>query len=404
MSQHDRRRWYVVTLLTQREPAKEVRAFGLRSHLLGRYDAVTAEMQRELRDVIRKRTRLAVSTEAVSAVLNGLVFATLLWFVGTSRMTVATAAAALTGLAQLGARFGGLAYGAAGLYEAVLFLRDQDELLAMAEAQAQARPTGPAPTRFERLRLEGVSFRYPGANRDALDDVSIDLEAGQVVALVGENGSGKTTLAKLLGGLYEPTSGVIRWDDVDAAGVDPDELRRLVTVVFQDFARYNFTAADNIGFGDVARLRDRPGIEAAGARAGADRVVGQLPDGYDSVLGREFDTGQDLSTGQWQRIAIARALLRNPRLLIFDEATSSLDSLTEETITDTIRTISARREQITVLIAHRLSTIMHADEIMVLEKGKITETGTHDELVQKKGLYYAMWRQQIGERREPTFY
>jgi ATP-binding cassette subfamily B protein len=222
--------------------------------------------------------------------------------------------------------------------------------------------------------------------------VSIELRAGQVVALVGENGSGKTTLAKLLGGLYAPTSGTVRWDAVDASTVDPDALRRLVTVVFQDFARYNFTAADNIGLGDVDRLGDRPGIEAAADRAGADRMVRRLPDGYDSVLGREFDTGQDLSTGQWQRIAIARAFFRDAPVVVLDEPTASLDARAEHELFDRIRRLL--RGRTVLLVSHRFSTVRSADRIYVLHRGRVTEEGSHDELMAADGTYAELFRLQ----------
>jgi ATP-binding cassette subfamily B protein len=327
-----------------------------------------------------------------SGVLNGVVLGTLLWFVGRGTLDVAGAGAALTGLAQLRTRFEGMSYGAAGLYEAVLFLKDQDDLLRLADDLARRRPTGAAPRGFERLAVEHISFRYPEARRDALHDVSVELEAGQVVALVGENGSGKTTLAKLLGGLYEPTAGTIRWDGVDASSVDPDALRQLVTVVFQDFARYNFTAADNVGLGDVARLEDRAGIEAAAGRAGADPMIRRLADGYDTVLGREFDNGQDLSTGQWQRIAIARAFFRNAPVVVLDEPTAALDARAEHDLFQRIRALLHGRT--VLLVSHRFSTVRTADRIYVLHRGRVTEAGSHEELMAAEGTYAELFRLQ----------
>lgn len=385
MSQLDRRRFYVAQLLTGRDAAKEVRAFGLRRALLDRYERLSHEHLAELHDVAIRRTRLIAGVEAASGILSGLVLGTLLLFVGQGRLTVAGAGAALTGLTQLRGRFGSMSYGAAGLYEAVLFLQDQEELVDLATRLERDRPTAPAPPTFEQLQVDRVTFRYPEARRDALAEVSLAIPAGQVVALVGENGSGKTTLAKLLGGLYQPTRGAIRWDGVDAATLDPDDLRRRVAVLFQDFARYNFTAADNIGLGDVDRLDDRTGVEAAARQAGADAMIRRLADGYDTVLGRLFDAGHDLSTGQWQRVALARAFFRDAPVVILDEPTAALDARAEHELFERIRALLAGRT--VVLISHRFSTVRSADHIYVLHRGRVAEHGSHEELMVAGGTY-----------------
>ena len=252
---------------------------------------------------------------------------------------------------------------------------------------------------LEELRFEDVSFRHKSASQNAIDGIGFQIQKGKTVAFVGPSGSGKSTLVKLLVGLYLPVEGQICFNNVPSAHIRYNQLRRQIGFVTQETQLFAGTIRENMLFVKPDATEEQ--ITQALLKASAGPLLHRTGKGIHTLLG---EGGLKLSGGERQRIAIARALLRNPRLLIFDEATSSLDSLTEETITDTIRAISARREQITVLIAHRLSTIMHADEILVLEKGKITETGTHDELVQKKGLYYAMWRQQIGERREPTFY
>ena len=247
---------------------------------------------------------------------------------------------------------------------------------------------------LDSLRFEHVVFRHKTAGYNAIDDISFEIATGQTIAFVGPSGSGKSTLVKLLVGLYTPVSGTIYFNDVYSTEIRYNPLRRQIGFVTQDTQLYAGTIRENMLFVKPAATDEE--IMEALRKASASGLIAKASHGINTVLG---ESGMKLSGGEKQRISIARALLRQPRLLIFDEATSALDSLTEEDITRTIREISDSREQMTILIAHRLSTIMHADVIYVLEKGLIAETGSHDELLQQKGLYYAMWRQQVGERR-----
>jgi len=280
--------------------------------------------------------------------------------------------------------------------EAQASLQMFDQLMKKPVEERPASPIELGP--LDRIRFSNIVFRHQTATQNALDGISFNAGMGDTVAFVGPSGSGKSTLVKLLLGLYQPVSGEIFFNDIPSSEIRYNQLRRQIGFVSQDTQLFAGTIRDNLVF-VKADATDEEMIEALD-KASCTQLLARSPRGLDTVLG---EGGLKLSGGEKQRISIARALIRHPRLLIFDEATSALDSLTEEAITDTVRSISARREQINILIAHRLSTIMHADTIYVLEKGKVVETGTHNELLEIKGLYYAMWRQQIGERRNiPT--
>src|SRR5688572_20026805 len=248
---------------------------------------------------------------------------------------------------------------------------------------------------LQNLRFENVIFQHKTATIKAIDGISFFVKTGETIAFVGPSGSGKSTLVKLLVGLYKPVSGQILFNEQPSTDIRYNALRRQIGFVTQDTQLFAGTIKDNLLF-VKPDATDEEILEAL-HKASCDGLLARSAHGIHTILG---EGGMKLSGGEKQRISIARALLRHPRLLIFDEATSALDSLTEEDITNTIRHISLSREQITILIAHRLSTIMHADVIYVLERGQVVEIGTHSELLQQKGLYYAMWRQQVGERRE----
>ncbi len=262
------------------------------------------------------------------------------------------------------------------------------------QKETEYRPEDPVEIGdIENLFFDQVSFRYKKADTDAIEDLSFRVRRGDTIAFVGPSGCGKSTLVKLLVGLYTPTKGTIYYDDVPAREIRYNQMRRQLGFVTQDTQLFSGTIRENMQFVKPDATDEE--IYEALRKASAIRLVESSPKGLDTLLG---EGGKMVSGGEKQRLAIARALIRNPKLLIFDEATSALDSITEEEITKTLREISAGKKQITLMIAHRLSTIMHADRIYVLEKGKIIEEGTHDILLGRKGLYYAMWRQQIGER------
>jgi len=259
----------------------------------------------------------------------------------------------------------------------------------------EPRPPDPVPLQaLHTLGFERVTFQHQSASSPAVSDISFGAQRGETIAFVGPSGAGKTTLVKLLVGLYQPLAGRIVYNGIPGTEIDLDALRAQIGFVTQDTQLFSGTIRENLLFVNPA-ASDAECL-AVLRKAACDSLLARADRGLDTVIG---EGGVKVSGGEKQRLSIARALLRHPHLLVFDEATSSLDSLTEEGIVDTIRDVATGADAITVLIAHRLSTILHADRIYVLERGRVVETGRHDELVDRKGLYYAMWRQQIGERR-----
>ena len=277
--------------------------------------------------------------------------------------------------------------------EAEASLNNFDNLMKKAPEPEPANPKSLGS--IEYLSFKNVGFQHKSASQKAIDGISFDAKVGETVAFVGPSGSGKSTLMKLLVGLYRPQLGKILYNDLDETEIHFDDLRKQIGFVTQDTNLFSGTIKENLLFvnpgASDALLND------VLTKASCTGLLSRAENGLDTMIG---EGGLKLSGGEKQRISIARALLRQPHLLIFDEATSALDSLTEEEITNTIKEISSQKEQITILIAHRLSTIMHADRIYVLEKGEVVETGSHEALLLEKGLYYAMWRQQIGERKK----
>jgi ATP-binding cassette subfamily B protein len=392
MTPRDRERRYLADVLSGRDEAKEVRAFGLAGYLRKRHDQLYDERISELRQVARRHLMFSLVATLGIAIVLAVTLLLVAWLTLRHDVTLSQAGIAVAGVAIVGARLTQAGYSAGALSEAGLYIEDYNAFLELLPKVTARRPTTAAPSAFERIAVEGVSFTYPSGGDPALRDVHLEIRRGEIVALVGENGSGKTTLAKLLAGLYSPSSGRIAWDGTDISTVDPDDLRRSVAVIFQDFIRYHLPARDNIGLGRSDAAGDLDAIREAAEHADADRFLSALPSGYETVLGPQFIGGTDLSVGQWQRMALARAFFRDAPFVILDEPTAALDPRAEHDLFMRIRSLLSDRT--VLLISHRFSSVRSADRIYVLAEGEIVESGTHEELIAARGIYMELFNLQ----------
>ncbi|HXE58758.1 MAG TPA: ABC transporter ATP-binding protein [Gemmatimonadales bacterium] len=372
--------------------AKEVKLFGLSRFLVGRYARLSGEFYEANKALALRRSVVSTLLAGVGTLGYYGAYAVIIYLTVIGHRSAAGpfTIGVLTFLAasfrQSRDLIQRVLLSLSQMYEQSLYLDDLFSFFAL-EPRIRSTPGAPpvpAPIR-EGFVFEDVGFRYPGAERWAVRHLSFRLRAGERIALVGENGAGKTTLAKLLARLYDPTEGRILLDGRDLREYDVESLRRNVGVIFQDFVRYDFQLRENIAVGDIARLGDDPAIRAAAERSLADGVVRRLPAGYEQMLGRRFDGGVELSGGEWQKVALARAYLRDAQLLILDEPTAALDARAEYEVFLRFSELTAGR--MAVLISHRFSTVRMADRILVLKHGELVEQGTHEELLERDGLY-----------------
>ena len=402
MTTHARDRHFLLELFVERDSAKELRVFGATPYLRRRYDALSDERIRRVRSFLRGRLKVALLGTAAGAVGTAAALASLVWLLATGRIDIATAATAAVAMQVLAGRLSTVTGALGKLVESGMFLNDLQSFLALAPvapAPRDGRVPAP-PADFESLTVDGLTFTYPGTERRVLDDVSLEVRKGEVVAIVGENGSGKTTLVKVLCQLYGYDEGTVRWNDTDLRELDPDGLRASMTVLFQDFVRYHLSVADNIILGRADVPVDAVKVEAAARQAGAHAFVERLPREYETRLGRQFLGGHELSGGQWQRLALARAFYRGGGFLVMDEPTAALDPRAEYELFEQVRELAAGKS--VLLISHRFANVRMADRIYVLDQGRVVEAGSHDALVTEDGLYAELFRLQAASYLEST--
>jgi ATP-binding cassette, subfamily B, bacterial len=389
---------YLAWMLTSDQFAKEIRLFELGHYFSNWYLRIRRQIYQESLKILTKRFLANFAAEVVAGVLIFAVYAFIIFQAIQGVLRLGDLVLYYQALQRGQNDIKSLLANFSALYEDNLFLANVYDFLDLKPKLVDSLN----PKNFPRplnsgIVFKNVNFQYSTTTRQALHDINLSIQPGEVVALVGENGSGKTTLIKLLCRLYDPTAGSITIDGIDIREYKIAELRREISVIFQDYAKYNFTAQENIWLANVELPPQRESIINAARRSGANDVIMKLPKGYDTILGKLFDQGEELSVGQWQKIALARAFLRDSQLIVLDEPTSAMDPKAEFEVFEKFRQLI--QNQSAIIISHRLSTVKMADRIYVMANGTIVESGTHDELMQIGGQYAYLYETQAQQYR-----
>jgi ATP-binding cassette subfamily B protein len=386
----ERKTTYLSSLITGDVAAKEIKAFSLGNHFRSLYLDIRLNLMEQKLGINKKAIQNETITNLMAAVgvLSCIAFISLNAINGKS--TIGDIALFLVVFPQLFGVMQGLSGSISSLYQNNIFLSYLFDLFDLENTMKDSKANLPIPQNNPDLILENVSFKYPHAEKITLSNINLKIPAGKVVALVGLNGSGKTTLIKLLCRLYDPSSGSIRLGGEDIKNYKIDDYRKQISVVFQDFVKYNMTVSENIHFGNIDSDMDLDFIMDSAIKSGAHDYIKEFPDGYDTIMGRIFEDGREVSIGQWQKLAIARAFYSKSQFLIFDEATSALDAKSEHELFDNLRKHIGNRG--ILVISHRVSAIKHADYIYVMSNGRIAQEGVHEDLVSEPGDYAKLFK------------
>ena len=389
----ERQAGYLNWMLTNSDHAKEIRLFDLGPLFIRRFREIRRKLRQGRLAITRRRylADFAAQTFSTAAIYGS--YAYVAYRAVRGEITYGDLVMYFQAFQRVQGFLQGILSSLAGLYEDNLFLSNLYEFLDLKRTVIEPAHPRPVPQPMQRgIELHGVSFQYPTGAKKVLENISFAIRPGEVVALVGENGSGKTTLIKLLCRLYDPTGGTVTLDGIDLRQFETKALRREISVIFQDYAHYHLTARENIWFGNTSLPPGHERVLAAARRSGADDVIRALPRGYETILGKWFEDGEELSIGEWQKVALARAFMRDAQIIVLDEPTSSMDARAEyETFRNFRQLVSGRTA---ILISHRFSTVRMADRIYVLKQGGVIESGTHEELVDRRGVYASLFEKQ----------
>jgi ATP-binding cassette, subfamily B, bacterial len=385
---------YFNWLLTGDHPSREIRLFGLGKYFMSLFNKSFLKTKEDELSIIKKRTLIELVSDLFKAAAVLITFLFIARETIFGKITLGQMAMFLLAFRQGMVYIRDLLASVGGLYEDSLFIGDTFEFLNLKE-NIVAIPPEIVPLGLNKsIEVNSLSFKYPGNSETTIKNVSFRVMKGEIIALVGPNGAGKSTLARLLCRLYDPDSGSVKLDGADIRNMDPDKYRKLLSVVFQDFMLYNLEAGENIRLGNLDEENPDEKLKSAARASGVHDLINNLPDGYSTSIGNLFDDSRELSWGEWQKLALSRALFRDAPLLILDEPSSSLDADTEYDIFSRFREIV--RGRTSILISHRFTNVNLADRIIVLDKGTVTESGTHEELMKKKGMYFSMYTKQTG--------
>jgi ATP-binding cassette, subfamily B, bacterial len=395
-TEDDRRAWYYDSEMTSSRAAAEIRLFNLGDYFIGKYQDIRLSLRRDRMKLLRQQAFGELGAAAIALVAMAATVAWMGWRMLNGQLTLGELALFYAAFRQGQQMMRGLLQNLGDIYRNILFLGNLFAFLDLKSTMTDSSDAVDAPAALVGgVDFCDVGFAYPGSDRKVLEGFNLNIPAGKVVAIVGPNGSGKSTLMRLLCRLYDPQSGHVAFDNQNIADFRLSEFRRLVTVLFQQPVQYSQTAGQNIAFGDLDSNASRSELVSAAGAAGADEIIAKLPDTYETLLGKWFDGGAELSVGEWQRIALARAFVRRSSIVLLDEPTSAMDSWAETEWMERLRVLVDGRT--TVIITHRFTTAMRADVIYVMREGKIVESGNHQELLTQGGAYAQSWEAQMSQ-------